>query len=277
MKFLLNQDISSISSLSYETITESLTANMIMTSRGELCVFKPEEKISQVLATMEEKNYDIAPLYENGVIESFVERETVRKQNPSLPCKKVATHISIRHVISEQTKIEKLLGLFIQQDFFFVIGQKEITGIVTYADLNKRAVKVLFYLLISELETRLLQMIKRRFPKIEDCLAYLTAKQRGDIKKNLKETKKGNTDVSIEQYLSTSHIIRIIVKDSVLRGQLKFSSRKQAERNLNSLVEIRNKTMHPRPLMNQKDDFKLLKRKYDIISDLLKLVQGTHS
>lgn len=113
--------------------------------------------------------------------------------------------------------------------------------------------KVLFYLLISELETCLLQMIKRRFSKIEDWLAYLTAKQREDVEKTLKETRKGNTDVFLEQYLSTSHIISIIVKDSVLRDRLKFSSKKQAEKNLNPLVEVGNKTMHPRSLINQKE------------------------
>ncbi|MEM2865493.1 MAG: hypothetical protein QXR65_09570 [Candidatus Bathyarchaeia archaeon] len=255
-----------------EAIAPYLTVGMIMTPRSEMCTFKPRDKVSYVLAEMEEGNYDAAPIEDDGVLDRFVERKRLKREDPSLPCGEVAQNISVRHIVSEQMAMEDLLPLFCEQGFFFVMGQREITGIVTYADLNKTPAKVLFYFLISELERGLLRLIRQRFKKIEGCLEYLDQKALKDIEEALAQAKGSDTDLSIEHYFSTSHIVKIVSKDAELRKKLDFRSKKQAEKVLNPLVDLRNRTMHPRGLIRlieRRNEVEKLKQKYDALRDLI--------
>lgn len=235
------------------SVAESLTVKHVMTLKSMFSYCKPEERISTTLARMEEKNIDVEPLLQNGTIDSFVLRTKLREMESSLTCQEVANKISINHAISEETRIETLLSLFTKQDFFFVIGQTEITGIVTYADLNSKPVRVLLYILISELESLLLSKIREEFED-EKYLDLLGEDQKRKVKAGYKKSKKGNAEISIDQYLTTSDIMNIISK-SKLRNKLGYSSRSQAEKYLGPLVELRNEVMHPcRPLVSNRGD-----------------------
>lgn len=262
--------VTNISKLPYRNVSESLTASMMMTPRKELCSFRLREKASNVLEEMEAHNFDVAAVTENGNVQWFVQRKALKAQNSSILLKEVAESIMVKYVISEQTKIEELLDLLTKQDFFFVIGKKEVTGLITYADLNRRPVKLLFYLLISELEARLIEMIKHRFPQITDSFKHLRPAQKMEIEGYLKGSRRGDSEISVEQYFSTSHVVTIVVEDSTLREQLGYSSKKQARKNLDPIVSLRNKIMHPRSLIKNREETKKLKQKYDLITGLLK-------
>ena len=251
----------------HRQIAPFLTVRMMMTPKSELCIFKSEDSVSCALSVMKENNYDVAPVETDGVLDRFVEKEKLMGKPGSLICDKVAQFITIKHIVSEHTSIENLLSLFCQQDFFFVIRQGEVAGIITYADLNKRVVKTLFYLLVSELEELLIKLIKHRFPKIEDCLKYVSPKRRKELQKTLIEAKKGNTEISMEHYLCLSDIMTIISKDVELIKSFGFT-KSQARKILNPLVELRNRVMHQRPLITSKEEKVKLKEKYDILRDL---------
>lgn len=262
--------VTNISKLPYRNVSESLTASMMMTPRKELYSFRLREKVSNVLEKMEAHNFDVAPVAENGSVQWFVQRKALKAQNSSTFLKEVAESIMVKYVISEQTKIEELLDLLTKQDFFFVIGKKEVTGLITAADLNRRPVKLLFYLLISELEARLIEMIKHRFPQITDSFKHLRPAQKMEIEGYLEGSRRGDSEISVEQYFSTSHVMTIVVEDSILREQLGYRSKKQARKNLDPIVSLRNKIMHPRSLIKDREETKKLKQKYDIITGLLK-------
>lgn len=258
-----------LEAVNIQKITSFLTVSMIMTPRNELCTFKPNDTIFHALNIMRKKNYDIAPIEDNGILNRFIKREELEKAPPSDTCDKVARIISVEHIISENMSIEDLLSLFCKQDFFFVLGRGGIVGMVTYADLNKIAVKTLFYLLISELQENLLKLIRQRFPKTEICLEYLSQEQKEKIMKIYNQAKNANTELPIEYYFMFSHIIEIISKDAELREKCGFTSRSQAEKMLNPLVDLRNTIMHQRPLIMQKNDIEKLKQRYDTLQNLI--------
>ena len=153
-------------------------------------------------------------------------------------------------------------------------GEKELTGIVTVADLNKRPLRILFYVLISELESLLLEKIRKEFEdyKFLNCLSEERQKK---VKCLYEESRKEKIDISLEQYLLTSDILTIICKTKNHRNQLGCSSKKQAEKQLGSLVDLRNDVMHPcRPLINDKSEVEKLKEKYDtILNHIQRLTQ----
>jgi hypothetical protein len=245
---------------------------MVMTPRKDFLFFKSDVKVIVALEKMDRYDHDVAPVTKNGDMQWFVEREDLRNSDPFLPLRDVAKNISVKHIISEQTKMVDLLGLLAKEEFFFVIGKKELTGIVTCADLNKRPVKMLFYLLISELEARLVDMIKCRFPRIKDSLQHLRASQRTEIEEIHKGSKQGNSEISIEEYFTTSDVMTIVERDEPLRKQLQYKSREQAEKNLDPIIIMRNTIMHPRSLIADKKEAQKLKQRYDTITDLLKTI-----
>ena len=153
-------------------------------------------------------------------------------------------------------------------------GEKELTGIVTVADLNNRPLRILFYVLMSELESLLLEKIRKEFEdyKFLNCLSEERQKK---VKCLYEESRKEKIDISVEQYLLTSYILTIICKTKNHRNQLGCSSKKQAEKQLGSLVDLRNDVMHPhRPLINDKSEVEKLKEKYDtILNHIQRLTQ----
>lgn len=254
------------------SVAESITVKHVMTPRSMFSYCKPGERISAALGRMENKNIDVEPLIQDGRIDSFVLRTKLRQVESSLTCKEAAEKISINQVISEETRIETLLSLFMKQDFFFVIGQTEVTGIVTYADLNSKPVRVLLYILISELESLLLSKIKEEF---EDgrYLDLLGEDPKRKVKAGYEKSRKGNAEISMEQYLTTSDIVNIVSK-SRLRNKLGYLSRSQAEKHLGPLVKLRNEVMHPcRPLVGSRGDANRLREKYVRMIELIEKLE----
>ena len=254
------------------SVVNSITVKHLMTPRSRFSYCKSEERISVALSRMEERSIDVEPLLQDGRIDSFILKSKLWGVEGSLTCQEVADKISVEHVISEETTIEKLLSLFMKQDFFFVIGQADITGIVTYSDMNSRPVRVVLYVLVSELESLLLNKIREEFED-KEYLDLLSEDQKKKVRDGYNRSKKGNAEISMEQYLTTSGIVTITSR-SKLRDELGFSSRSEAEKLFGPLVKLRNEIMHPyRPLVSSRGDVKRLSEKYAEMIELIEKLE----
>lgn len=259
---------------SVDDLLSLLTIKLIMTPRTKMETCKDQEKTTEVIQRM--RDYDVLPVSSNGHMRFFVRKTKMEKEmekDSSVNIKDIKEKISYEHTISEDERIDSLLAS--GQDFFFVIRQKEVSGIVTYADLNKWPSKVLFYVVISRFEQLLIEATEnmplgqRELEKYIGFWGLWGALGRYELEK------RGNVELSLIQCLNTSDLVDIACKNPRIRDVLGYQTKNQAEKYLNPIVDLRNKIMHAgHSLVESKDDIKRRREQYDRIrnhiSDLMR-------
>lgn len=69
------------------------------------------------------------------------------------------SHVTLSDVISDGTNLLDFVDFCQQKPFFFVLGDREITGYVHFSDLNHHLVKLTFYVILESLEKKALELV----------------------------------------------------------------------------------------------------------------------
>lgn len=256
-------------------IANILKVNLIMTAVDDKFVlFHPYDDCRTALQKMGER-IDYAPILENDQLVGYVNRERLARSSGKL-CKDVMDSLDSVDCVSPDTTIESVLDLLSDKPFLLVTEEKRLLGIITRADLNKRAVCILLYAALCELESCLVDLIKSNFPKSEYLKGILSIDRAKEILYYYWIAKMGNTEVSIEEHLCMGDVVNIIQKSknrNILEA-LGYQSRKQSEE-LSSFVDLRNRVMHPeRTLLRDENPVSVVRQKYRRILELLEKLEN---
>jgi len=232
--------------------------------------FGPNEDCQLAYSKMDSKNIDYAPILEKSVPHGYITRADLVNVRGKI-CGEVAKEVTEKNRISPDSSLENTFKRLVDEPFLFVVENRRLRGIVTRADLNKRAFRTLFYIVLSELESLLLSLIRIMHPS-EKYLHLLSENRAKDVLYNYWKAKAGNVEISVEQYLSFSDIINIILKskDRGVWPLLGCASKKEVE-DLSSLVDLRNSVMHStRSLLDKEASILHIKQQYTKIWELIK-------
>lgn len=258
-----------------KNITGVLKVNLIMTAVDEKFVlFHPHDDCRTAFQKMGER-IDYAPIVEDGRLLGYVNREKLASF-PEKLCKDVMENLDVNDCVPPDTTIEKVLDLLSDKSFLLVTKEKSLLGIITRADLNKRAVCILFYAALCELESHLVDLIKPYFPKSEYLKEILSEDRAKEILYDYWIAKMGNTEVSVEEHLCLGDVVNIIQKSKNrnLLESLGYHSRGQSEE-LSSFVDLRNRVMHPeRNLLSDENFVSDIRQKYRRILDLIEKLEN---
>ena len=232
--------------------------------------FGPNEDCQLAYSKMDPKNIDYAPILENSVPHGYITRKDLVNVRGKT-CGEVAKEVTEKNRISSDFSLENTFERLVDERFLFVVENRRLIGIITRADLSKRAFRTLFYIVLSELESLLSSLIRIMYP-CEKCLHLLSENRIKDVLYNYWKAKAGNVEISVEQYLSFSDIINIILKskDMGVWPLLGCASTKEVE-DLSSLVGLRNSVMHStRPLLDKEASILRITQQYTKIWELIK-------
>lgn len=113
-----------------------------------------------VRGRMEEKNYDVLGVRENGVIQGYVRRQDLKTGR----CRDFLKQFRPADIIASTTPLIELLPLLRIKAQLFVLERTEITSLVARADLQKSPVRMLLFGLVSLLEMYLVEMVRLCYP-----------------------------------------------------------------------------------------------------------------
>src|SRR2546426_1888266 len=142
----------------YRKIATRATVRELMTPRVMFRDCRPDEPAHEVFERMKERDIDQAPVNREGEISEYVLR--VDLPQTKVPVDTFAKPVRPSNLMSSNSRITSALPLIHRAQFFFVLHQDEIAGIITHADFDKRPVRVLLYLLFSELESSLQRLMR---------------------------------------------------------------------------------------------------------------------
>jgi hypothetical protein len=236
-----------------EQILGFLTARAIMTPRDKFFYCQPYQKTSDAKTLLENNRFSGAPLEEEP-IRRYVKLQKLQECAEHIRyCVEAATEISENQKIPEYTTIERLITVFVERDcpeLLFVTDDKSIVGLVTAADLDKIAVKVYFFILISALESLLLDIIGKNYGNYK-CLL----ENRRKVEKRYKKHKGELVGLDEYNYLMTPEILEIVWK-----SEIKTTMNVRTEEELEELNDFRNLIAHGNYIITKDEDIQRPKK-----------------
>lgn len=246
-----------------------LEARFVMTTSDRILAFDTEDEGLSAFYRMKFENVDYAPVLKDGVLFGYVNRKDL-DGSIDTTCGKSSRELTELTKISPQTILENVLKLLINEPVLFVVENDDLVGIITRADVNKRAFRTLFYIVITELESLLANLVETHLPCTE--YLHLAGEERAkEVLYNYWRAKAGNVETQLEQYLSFSDIFNLISrsKNRNVWQLLGYKSRRQVER-LGTLVDLRNRVMHStRLILDTETDVRRLSQEYTEICGLI--------
>ena len=149
--------------------------------------------------------------------------------------------------------------------FFLADTHDQITGLVTLADLDKTPVKAFLFVLISELELSLLEIISKCFERYRETCSCRHCTRR----RRTRDEKEYSRDRLEEYYyLYFEELIHMIAKSENplgCQGQVKDI---MVRRGYGKIIDLRNTIVHIKPLVSYKFPVAKLAETIGLIKDL---------
>jgi hypothetical protein len=198
----------------------------------------------QAAQIMQANRFDILPVEDpSGVSEYF----HTRKWNDYLAVDRRA--ITHRDVISFVTPLRDVIRGFALEprDFYFLVSERMVVGLVSLANLNCRQVYVYLFSLLSELEVQLGNLVTRHCS--DQKLLETTWGPREDgkyrgVKKRYKSDRALGYDVPFVEYMYLTDLVKVIGEKGLF-GQMGYQDCRQFMGAFGRLVKLRNKVAHP--------------------------------
>jgi hypothetical protein len=142
-------------------------------------------------------------------------------------------------------------------------------GIITLADINRRGVKIMLYVVFSGLVSKLARKIEEEHPSSESIFKHLRAETIGRWHKNRME----GLEIHIAEQMNMIEIMQVVqASDKEFVEKCGFDSKSDVEK-LRSINEIRNRVMHANKSLiydrrDIQDILKSINRAKNIVSDM---------
>ena len=221
-----------------------ITANSIQEQLT--CCFYGKSAL-EVQAELKRLDFDVAGIRtskEQPILE-FV--RTVSLQNGN--CEEVAESIKAADIISESTPLIEVLSGLEDRTHFFILNGREISGIITRADLQKPPVRILIFGMISLLEMHLTFLVRTLFPG-EKWREVLKPKRIENAKAILQNRKERNEVIDLTDCLQFADKRDLVLVSEEMRVHLGLKTKIRAKNVLQSIEKIRDKLAHSQDIVS---------------------------
>ncbi|WP_319518995.1 hypothetical protein [uncultured Martelella sp.] len=167
----------------YETLHDGLRVALIATPKTAFWACSQNENLRDVAERNTEK-FDFAPVIGDderilGVVELAPYFDTAA---PEQPVRQSTIALGEEHLIGADSSILDFIRDADERRFRFVVSQSGVNGIVSLSDLQKLPVRATLFSLVTALEIRMQEAIRKRLPNTKDWQALITRNRRNKIK-----------------------------------------------------------------------------------------------
>lgn len=253
----------------------------LQTKISEVCsidINDSKDEIQKALrrASTKEEDYDNIVIIQNGKPKGFVSREELSRSSGNL------NEITIKKVKNYNFKVNDSLNKVIKKikedyeitdeiNLYFITNNETVTGIITYADLNRKSVYIYNYILYSFVEQWLRKQISKEYKNKNRRISdkWMMALNEGQKMELMKRSKKqGESTISV---CDLFHLVQVFKKDPKFTTLREETTDKLTVKTLEDLVSMRPKIAHPTKLLVPKDKIKDRLTRLMRISDLVEM------
>jgi len=269
----------------FKKVAGAIRAFSIMTPRYEIECCKPNDLLNKQLQIMKDKGFDVIPILkrtdlETGEFSEYLSQEKIEEKIKQgfKNCEDAATKIEEEDKIVEDLPMDEVIRKFSSRKnksripLFLRNENNQITGLMTLADLDKTALKMYLFALISELELSLLQMVSKDYYKLREVCRckYCVGKRKEREKRML-----SHDNLEEYYYLNLKELIHIIITPENLCDTHRRVKNVLLREGHGEIVKLRNTIAHPKPLVSDKFPISKLARIHSLIKSLLSICKDT--
>ena len=224
-------------------IADAIRVRHLLTPISRAVGFDPAASEHEVIDVLRSHDFDIGPVWVNGVIVGFVRAADLdsRRTDPIEPrFRRLDGSVLVR----ADATVGKLMGWLQERPFLFVVDRNEVVGLVTPSDMNKQPGRVYFYLLIADLEVLAAQAIRTSYTNQEDALSKLSRDQRRKAARLLAAQRDGDVEADAVAVLDFGDLLAIIGATPELRSIFAPAIAEQWDARSRELRRLRNDVMH---------------------------------
>jgi hypothetical protein len=207
----------------------------------ETCKFGDDAKA--VRRRMEEKNFDVLGATENGVIRGYVRRQDLTTGR----CQSSVKQFSTADILASTTPLVETLPLLRIKPHLFILDRTKMTGLVTRADLQKSAVRMLLFGLVSLLETYLLAMVRICYPA-DSFAERLPPGREAKARALFASRKEANEEIDLADGLKLSDKYNLLMQVPGFPAFFRLEPAKDALHRFKSMESLRDRLAHGQDL-----------------------------
>jgi CBS domain-containing protein len=225
--------------LTPDPISDDLTgffhARQMATPITEAVTIQAAESAEAAHQRLVDARFDQAPVVDKGRIVGWAATGDLMNHHT---VRSAMIPLSDCTLISSESSTASVLRLLPANKFLFVVDKNGLSGFIVQSDLDRHTVRSYLYLLISEVEMLLSEIVKSAVPD-EQIITSI----RSSLKKRYEEAHAVNQDTSPAEYLYIDELITLFLQTRYARNSRLWDEPLTVL--LGKVKNFRNDVMHP--------------------------------
>ncbi|ERG99156.1 MAG: putative transcriptional regulator with C-terminal CBS domain protein [Haloquadratum sp. J07HQX50] len=230
-------------------MTSRCTAGDIATSNPEEC---PSEDAQTAIDWLTERDYDSAPVLEDGRPIGYVTRDAAEAASLDSSLAEITEPLTVDVLIASDSTLDAVLEALYERPFYYLADRNQVTGILTRADLNTEPVYQHLCTKLSQLEQAFRNTIQECVPDWVDTTP-LHPDILDDVDERLTDAKDAGVALDRIHYAQFSTLVTIIGNSDKASQALGFGAGHQASSRLDPITDLRNDVAHSTPIIQNTD------------------------
>ena len=206
--------------------------------------FDIDSSCADVRKVMTHHQLDVASIRSKGTVQGYVRYNDLQDET----CTDCMRHFTADQVISGDSTLSDVIHVLTRHNFCFVSMLGEVVGVVCRDDINKPMVRMWLFGLITIIETRIVQMIQKKYP--DDAWQSVLSKERLLKARQMQEERqRRNQHCSLIDCLQLSDKARIAIEHPQILGLFGFDSKRSGKQAIKNLESLRNNLAHAQDIV----------------------------
>jgi hypothetical protein len=204
-----------------------------------LISYDGNQPAADVRLRMEAHDFDVVGMRDDGFLVGYICREDLAEGT----CSDHVRYFGTNQIVGRDLPLRDTLVGLGRQPFLFVTTLGAVGGIITRADLQKPAVRMWLFGLITLVEHAFGVMIRLRFPGAS-WRERLSEARVGRAEQFQAERRRRNESLDLVSCLALADKGKILFQDAEFRAQLGFPSATAAREAMSNVEKLRNALAH---------------------------------
>ncbi len=209
-----------------------------------LASFDAESPGDMVARLMDAEGFDVAGIRRDGSVAGFVERARLA----SGPCGSEMRDFNPDSLLPDSAPLLNVVKVLAADARVFVTAFGRPAGIITRDDMQKPAVRMWLFGMVTMIELRYTRLIREACPN-GSWRQYLSEGRLKKADEFMAERRRRHRSADLLDCLQLSDKGQIVARDERIRGRTIFASRRQAEDGIKMLEGLRNNLAHAQDIV----------------------------
>ena len=203
---------------------------------------------SIILSAIETNPWEVIGIREEGVVVGWLTRDDVMNSTDALNCHTLDT----ARVILESAPLNEVITALDSTPVLFVRSLGQIGGVICRRDLQKPAMRMWLFGLVTVSELRVTQMISEHCPE-DSWQQHISAGRLEKAQAIQAERGRRGQSPNLLDCLQFADKGQIVARNEKLRELTRFGSKRQVEEFVAGLQDLRNNLAHAQDILNDWD------------------------